>query len=89
MCVFWGQCLCSGLCVGLTVVLARRLTLFREMAAGGSAGFCQIVVTTPMELLKIQLQDAGRVAAMAKAGPSLHQYPAPFQASATMNVDMS
>lgn len=33
------------------------------MAAGGMAGLCQIVVTTPMELLKIQLQDAGRVAA--------------------------
>lgn len=31
------------------------------MLAGGGAGFCQIVVTTPMELLKIQLQDAGRV----------------------------
>jgi len=39
------------------------LPVTREMAAGGSAGFCQIIVTTPMELLKIQLQDAGRVAA--------------------------
>ena len=28
---------------------------------------CQMVVTTPMELLKIQLQDAGRVAAQLKA----------------------
>ena len=28
--------------------------------SGGSAGMCQIVVTTPMELLKIQLQDAGK-----------------------------
>lgn len=37
------------------------------MMAGGLAGLCQIVVTTPMELLKIQLQDAGRVAAQAKA----------------------
>ncbi|CAG0916261.1 unnamed protein product [Notodromas monacha] len=37
-----------------------RLPLFREMMAGGGAGLCQIVVTTPMELLKIQLQDAGR-----------------------------
>lgn len=36
------------------------------MAAGGLAGFCQIVITTPMELLKIQMQDAGRVAAQAK-----------------------
>lgn len=38
-----------------------RLTLSQEMMAGGAAGFCQIIVTTPMELLKIQLQDAGRV----------------------------
>ena len=37
------------------------------MMAGGSAGLCQIVVTTPMELLKIQLQDAGRVAAQLRA----------------------
>ena len=32
------------------------MTLPKEMAAGGAAGFCQTVVTTPMELLKIQLQ---------------------------------
>lgn len=38
------------------------------MIAGGSAGACQIVITTPMELLKIQMQDAGRVAAAAKSG---------------------
>lgn len=38
------------------------------MVAGGLAGLFQIVVTTPMELLKIQLQDAGRVAAQAKPG---------------------
>lgn len=36
------------------------------MAAGGLAGFCQIIITTPMELLKIQMQDAGRIAAQAK-----------------------
>lgn len=36
------------------------------MVAGGLAGFCQIIITTPMELLKIQMQDAGRVAAEAK-----------------------
>lgn len=36
------------------------------MAAGGLAGLFQIVVTTPMELLKIQMQDAGRLAAQAK-----------------------
>lgn len=39
------------------------LPVTRQMAAGGLAGFCQIVITTPMELLKIQLQDAGRLAA--------------------------
>lgn len=44
------------------------MPLGREMLAGGSAGMCQIVITTPMELLKIQMQDAGRVAAQAKLG---------------------
>lgn len=44
------------------------MPLVREMIAGGSAGACQIVITTPMELLKIQMQDAGRVAAAAKSG---------------------
>ncbi|KAH9494349.1 hypothetical protein DERF_015040 [Dermatophagoides farinae] len=38
-----------------------NITLHREMIAGSLAGLCQIVVTTPMELLKIQLQDAGRL----------------------------
>ncbi|KAH0817900.1 mitochondrial glutamate carrier 1-like isoform X1 [Tenebrio molitor] len=43
------------------------LSITRQMAAGGLAGFCQIIITTPMELLKIQMQDAGRVAAQAKS----------------------
>jgi Mitochondrial carrier protein len=30
------------------------------MLSGAGAGMCQIIITTPMELLKIQLQDAGR-----------------------------
>lgn len=38
------------------------------MLAGAGAGLFQIVVTTPMELLKIQMQDAGRIAAQAKLG---------------------
>lgn len=37
------------------------------MLAGGSAGACQIIITTPMELLKIQMQNAGIAAAEAKA----------------------
>lgn len=48
------------------------LPITRQMAAGGLAGLCQIVITTPMELLKIQMQDAGRVAAQAnELGKSL------------------
>ncbi|KAK6985728.1 mitochondrial glutamate carrier 1 [Biomphalaria glabrata] len=39
-----------------------QLPMLREVLAGGSAGLCQIIITTPMELLKIQLQDAGRSA---------------------------
>lgn len=31
------------------------------MLAGCCAGMCQVIVTTPMEMLKIQLQDAGRL----------------------------
>lgn len=42
---------------------SSHLTLPKEMLAGGGAGLCQIIVTTPMELLKIQGQDAGRTAA--------------------------
>ncbi|XP_071494499.1 mitochondrial glutamate carrier 2-like [Diadema antillarum] len=38
----------------------HALPLHREMLAGGGAGFCQVIITTPMEMLKIQLQDAGR-----------------------------
>ncbi|KAL3883031.1 hypothetical protein ACJMK2_029327 [Sinanodonta woodiana] len=38
----------------------NTLTIPRELLAGAGAGMCQIIITTPMELLKIQLQDAGR-----------------------------
>ncbi|XP_067089188.1 solute carrier family 25 member 55a isoform X1 [Osmerus mordax] len=41
----------------------KGLTVMREMLAGCGAGMCQVVITTPMEMLKIQLQDAGRLAA--------------------------
>uniref|UniRef100_A0A667WGF3 Solute carrier family 25 member 55b n=1 Tax=Myripristis murdjan TaxID=586833 RepID=A0A667WGF3_9TELE len=34
-----------------------RLTVFKEMLAGCGAGMCQVIITTPMEMLKIQLQD--------------------------------
>ncbi|XP_076870299.1 solute carrier family 25 member 55a isoform X2 [Brachyhypopomus gauderio] len=41
----------------------RGLTVLKEMLAGCGAGMCQVIITTPMEMLKIQLQDAGRLAA--------------------------
>ncbi|GCC29145.1 mitochondrial glutamate carrier 1 isoform X1 [Chiloscyllium punctatum] len=44
----------------------KQLTLIKEMLAGCGAGTCQVIVTTPMEMLKIQLQDAGRLAAQQK-----------------------
>uniref|UniRef100_A0A8D3DZ84 Solute carrier family 25 member 22a n=1 Tax=Scophthalmus maximus TaxID=52904 RepID=A0A8D3DZ84_SCOMX len=42
-----------------------KLTLIKEMLAGCGAGTCQVIVTTPMEMLKIQLQDAGRIGCLA------------------------
>ncbi|KAM6937367.1 mitochondrial glutamate carrier 1 [Xenentodon cancila] len=51
-----------------------HLPLWGEVLAGCGAGTCQVVVTTPMEMLKIQLQDAGRLAAQRPA-------PAPAQAA--------
>ncbi|KAM9320635.1 mitochondrial glutamate carrier 1-like [Gastrophryne carolinensis] len=45
----------------------KKLTLFKEMLAGCGAGTCQVVITTPMEMLKIQLQDAGRLVSCQKS----------------------
>nr|XP_046200984.1 mitochondrial glutamate carrier 1-like isoform X1 [Oncorhynchus gorbuscha] len=44
----------------------QKLSLLREMLAGCGAGTCQVIITTPMEMLKIQLQDAGRIEAQRK-----------------------
>merc|ERR1712142_454008 len=52
-----------------------KLSIQREMLAGGSAGLCQIVITTPMELLKISMQDAGRQV-VSKSVPSYSSIPA-------------
>ena len=41
-------------------IVFTALTFFFQKFVVSGAGFCQIIVTTPMELLKIQLQDAGR-----------------------------
>ncbi|CAK6960177.1 mitochondrial glutamate carrier 1 [Scomber scombrus] len=52
-----------------------HLPLWGEVLAGSGAGTCQVIVTTPMEMLKIQLQDAGRLAAQ-------RSVPTPAQAAA-------
>ncbi|KAK6060221.1 hypothetical protein COOONC_02125, partial [Cooperia oncophora] len=46
----------------LSVPGQKKLSAWRGMIAGGMAGMFQIIVTTPMELLKIQMQDQGRTA---------------------------
>jgi len=40
------------------------LSLGREMVAGATAGFSQSILSTPMDLMKINMQDAGRLAAL-------------------------
>ncbi|KAM5181459.1 mitochondrial glutamate carrier 1-like isoform 2-T2 [Mantella aurantiaca] len=49
----------------------KKLTLFKEMLAGCGAGTCQVIITTPMEMLKIQLQDAGRLASCQKSATGI------------------
>ena len=49
----------------------RKLTVAKEMAAGGAAGLCQTVITTPMELLKIQLQLSAQQSTGRKASALL------------------
>ncbi|XP_068458954.1 mitochondrial glutamate carrier 1 isoform X2 [Clinocottus analis] len=55
-----------------------HLPLWGEVLAGCGAGTCQVVVTTPMEMLKIQLQDAGRLAAQ-RPVPTAAQAAGPAQ----------
>jgi hypothetical protein len=42
----------------LSLLRDGSLPIHRQILAGAGAGTCQIVVTTPMELLKIQRQMA-------------------------------
>lgn len=53
----------------------KQLTLSKEMLAGGGAGTCQVIITTPMEMLKIQLQDAGRLASCQKSATGIPSVP--------------
>lgn len=60
----------------------QKLTLPKKMSAGCRAGSCQVIVTTPLEMLKIQLQDTGHIAAQrrilaAQAQPSAREVSSP------------
>ncbi|VDN21909.1 unnamed protein product [Cylicostephanus goldi] len=50
----------------LAVPGQTKLSTTRGAIAGAGAGALQIIITTPMELLKIQLQDQGRTGAKTK-----------------------
>ncbi len=43
------------------------LPMWKEIVAGGTAGLAQSVLSTPMDLLKINMQDAGRLAALSNS----------------------
>ncbi|XP_006114926.1 mitochondrial glutamate carrier 1 isoform X1 [Pelodiscus sinensis] len=64
----------------------KKLTLLKEMLAGCGAGTCQVIVTTPMEMLKIQLQDAGRIAAQKKLMAAQAQLSSSTSAGAAESV---
>uniref|UniRef100_A0A8D0CIW7 Mitochondrial glutamate carrier 1 n=1 Tax=Scleropages formosus TaxID=113540 RepID=A0A8D0CIW7_SCLFO len=64
----------------------QKLTLFKEMLAGCGAGTCQVIITTPMEMLKIQLQDAGRIAAQRKLMPQVAGGPAVEKSPTAMQL---
>lgn len=52
---------------------------FTEVLSGALAGLCQLVISTPRELLKIQLQDAGRSSGMGVVRSGLTGRPNPAQ----------
>lgn len=46
-----------------------QITLPMEILAGGTAGFCQVVFTNPLEIVKIRLQIQGELAKRSDAVP--------------------
>eukprot|EP01135_Chromosphaera_perkinsii_P001149 Nk52_evm6s159 gene=Nk52_evmTU6s159 len=50
-----------------------ELPLYAEIAAGAGAGFCQVIATNPMEIVKIQLQVAALHLKPGQAKPSALQ----------------
>lgn len=61
--LLWSRCrtLTRTQMTDTRVCCRLKLNVFQEMLAGCGAGTCQVIITTPMEMLKIQLQDAGRL----------------------------
>ena len=53
-------CMCNGFYVCFFFSQTSTQNKLMGSLAGGLAGACQIIITTPMELLKIQQQDQGR-----------------------------
>ncbi|KAL1494269.1 hypothetical protein ABEB36_009893 [Hypothenemus hampei] len=67
----------------------NKLSVARQTLAAALTGVVHVFVTTPMELLKIQLQDAGRVAAMeAKIDPKSGKLQIPQISARTVTMDV-
>ncbi|GAM20183.1 hypothetical protein SAMD00019534_033580, partial [Acytostelium subglobosum LB1] len=47
---------------------APQIALWQEVLAGGGAGFCQVVATNPMEIVKIRMQVSGEAGKKATLG---------------------
>jgi len=41
-----------------------KISVSSDVIAGGTAGLCQVIITSPMEMMKIYGQDAGRIRAI-------------------------
>uniref|UniRef100_UPI003AAB48FF mitochondrial glutamate carrier 1 isoform X4 n=1 Tax=Centroberyx gerrardi TaxID=166262 RepID=UPI003AAB48FF len=65
-----------------------HLPLWGEVLAGCGAGTCQVVVTTPMEMLKIQLQDAGRLAPSLVAPRPVQPAPPPRPSATGITMEL-
>ncbi|XP_076810899.1 mitochondrial glutamate carrier 1-like isoform X1 [Clavelina lepadiformis] len=42
----------------------RKISVANQLIAGAGAGCCQVIITSPMEMMKIYGQDAGRISAL-------------------------
>ena len=65
-------CFCASkikrTCSSVREYFRKNLPLHYECMAGGGAGFCQVIVTSPMELLKIKGQSKAQLNGPITAG---------------------